>query len=318
MSKILIPDDLKGKALFKFLTENKSNLIAAKKASLKSTDTLICQPSILTVGKTAANKEAGNTADDLEEGVIKVKVVGNAAWWCDSQLDVLTDTCYDKSIKEKGILIPHIADHVHVSTNHVGDVKAVYTQKISLKDLGLAMNGSTTCFIMETNVREDYNEDTYKFYKNGKINQHSIGLIYVSIGMCINDKDYLPEFELWKKYYDKVINKDVIDQRGYFWIVPEIKIMENSCVLFGANELTPTIEVTDTGKTAATEGTEGQPSLENKSMVICPNCKTHFKAPDSGDINCPDCGQYVSPGSTSVMVPTFDVLSAIAQTKFLK
>lgn len=76
-----------------------------------------------------------------DEGTCLVKVVANSAWWCDSQMDVLTDGCYDKSIKEKGILIPHIADHCHKSTNHVGDVQAVYTQLIALRDLGLDMNG---------------------------------------------------------------------------------------------------------------------------------------------------------------------------------
>jgi hypothetical protein len=317
MSRILIPDNLKGKALFNFLIANKAGLIATKKASLKYTDALVCAPSIISAMKVSANKGL-EEQEDMEEGVIKVKVVGNSAWWCDSQLDVLTDTCYDKSIKERGTLIPHIADHIHTSTNHVGDVKAVYTQKLSLKELGLNLPGNTTCFIMETAVREDYNENTYKFYKNGKINQHSIGLQYVSIGMCINDKDYLPEYELWKKYYDKVINKDVVDERGYFWIVPEIKIMENSCVLFGANELTPTIEVSSTEDPAA-KSTGHQPPLHtDKSKAMCPNCATHFDAAETGSSNCPSCGQYVSPSSTSAEVPTFDLLTAISQTKFFK
>lgn len=317
MSRILIPENLKGKALFDFLIANKSQLIATKKAGLKYTDALVCAPSIISAMKVSSVKGLEG-ADDLEEGVVKVKVVGNSAWWCDSQMDVLTDTCYDKSIKEKGTLIPHIADHIHTSTNHVGDVTAVYTQKIALKDLGLTLPGTTTCFVMETDVREDYNEDTYKFYKNRKINQHSIGLQYVSIGMCINDKDYLPEFEMWKKYYDKVINKDVVDERGYFWIVPEIKIMENSCVLFGANELTPTLEVSDT-EDAAAKSTGSQPSTDiHKSKIMCPGCATFFDAAESGSSNCPSCGQYVSPSNTTAEVPTFDLSAAINQTKFIK
>jgi hypothetical protein len=315
MSKVLIPENLTGKELFDFLIKNKSKLIAQKKASIKYTDVYLGYPQIITTAKSKANKVAGKD-DDMDIGVIRVKVVGNTAWWCDSQMDVLTDTCYDKSIKEKGTLIPHIADHVHLSTNHVGDVKDVYTQKMSLRDLGLDMDGKTTAFIMETDVREDYNEDTYKFYKNGKINQHSIGLIYVSIGMCINDKDYLPEYEMWQKYYEKVINKDVVDEYGYFWIVPEIKIMENSCVLFGANELTPTLETSDTEDAAGKSATENQPSNQDKQMVICPKCQNTFKAPDNGPINCPDCGQFVSPESTTTVIETFDTLSAIANLNF--
>lgn len=324
MSRVIIPDGLTGKALFQFLTANKKQLIAQKKAGIKYTDSVVCQPSIISKTKFATTKskkddDGDGNDSELEIGTLHVKVVGNTAWWCDSQMDILTDTCYDKSISEKGTLIPHIADHVHTSTNHVGDVTAVYTQKLSLKDLGLTVPGTTTAFIMETDVREDYNEDTYKFYKNGKINQHSIGLCYVSIGLCINDKDDLPHYDLWKKYYDKVINKEVIDERGYFWIVPEIKIMENSCVLFGSNILTPTLEVTDTGNEPP-EGThKHQPSStdNNKQMAICPSCAATIQVPEQGPVSCPSCGQFVSPSNNAAEVPTFDVLAAIAQTKFI-
>lgn len=316
--KTLIPEGLKGKQLFDFLVKNKSQLIATKKASIKYSDSIVYQPSILVRAKKHTTKAGAADPDDIEEtGIVKVKVVCNTAWWCDSQYDVLTDTCYDKSIADKGILIPHIADHIHTSTSHVGDVKAVYTQKVSLKDLGLTMDGNTTCAIMETNVREDYNDLTYKFYKNGKINQHSIGLIYVSIGMCINDKDYLPEFEMWNKYYDKVINKDLIDEEGFFWVVPEIKWVENSCVLLGCNELTPTLEITDTGKLAAI-GTKDQPSLNNKSMAVCPNCGIMVSVPDNGPVNCSGCGQYVSQNSNVAEVSTFDLMKAINETIFIK
>ncbi len=319
MSRITIPENLEGKALYKFLVENKSKLIATKKASIKYSDSIVCQPSFikLSVIKTSANKSGIQLVEECEEGTLNVKVVGNAAWWCDSQMDVLTDTCYDKSIKERGTLIPHIADHIHLSTSHVGDVKAVYTQVIPLKDLGLDMKGSTTCACMETLIREDYNEFTYRFYKNGKINQHSIGLQYMSIGICINDKDYLPEYTLWEKYYDKVINKDLVDAKGYFWIVPEIKWLENSCVLMGANELTPTLEVQVNSTSQPDDSTgKNSPLHSNKRMVICPSCEKHFTAPDNGTINCPDCGQYVSPGSTTIEVDSFNVFSAIEQTKF--
>jgi hypothetical protein len=319
MKRITIPENLTGKSLFDFLVANKSQLIATKKAGLKYTDSIVHQPSIITPLKSVSTIKGVNGLEDVEapeNGVLNVVVVGNTAWWCDSQMDVLTDGCYDKSIKEKGALIPHIADHIHSSVNHVGDVKSVYTKKLTLRELGLDQDGTTTAFVMESAVKEEYNEKAYMFYKNGKINQHSIGLQYVSIGLCINDKECVAEYELWNKYYDKVINKEVINQRGYFWIVPEIKIMENSCVLFGANELTPTLEVTDTGKAAAQSGTDDQPSSNDKSMVLCPNCKTSIKVSEDGSTNCPDCGQYVSPESTTIEVDAFDVLSAIAETKF--
>jgi hypothetical protein len=50
-----------------------------------------------------------------------------------------------------------------------------------------------------------------------------------------DDKQYK---ENWDKYYPQVINKDLVDKYGYFFAVVEAKILENSCVLFGANENT--------------------------------------------------------------------------------
>lgn len=264
---IHIPDNLSGKALYDFLIEHKSKLIAQKKAGLKYAESVSSAIQFITSKETQITK-APTEVIELEEGVVNVKVVCNAAWWCDSQMDVLTEGCYTKSVNEKGINIPHIHDHEHESTAHVGDVQAVYTQKIKLTDLGLSIDGNTTCLIMESKIREDYNSDVYKFYKNKKINQHSIGLIYVTLGMAINDSDYLAEFDLWNKYYDKVINKEKIDEKGYFWIVTEIKIMENSCVLFGSNELTPTLEINENNKSLEPENDSTHIKPIEKSLNI--------------------------------------------------
>jgi hypothetical protein len=267
--KTVVPDNLKGKELFKFLAANKGSLIATKKAAVKNSDPVHFDAAIITPAKSGTTKAASDMPDPLSQGTIDVKVVANTAWWCDSAMDVLTDKCYDKSVKEVGALIPHIADHIHKSTSHVGDVKSVYTQSVSLKDLGYNKAGSTTALVFETTIREDYNPDTYKFYRNGKIKQHSIGLLYLSIGLCINDKDYLPEFELWNKYYDRVINKELIDERGYFWIVPEIKVLENSCVLFGCNELTPTLDAkTDTFEEPSSIDTPEEPSPKSSIITV--------------------------------------------------
>ena len=75
------------------------------------------------------------------------------------------------------------------------------------------------------------------------MNQHSIGLQYVKIELAINDKDEKEEFKAWEKYFPLAINKSKAESQGYFWAVKEYKLLENSAVLFGSNELTPTLEV---------------------------------------------------------------------------
>jgi hypothetical protein len=247
--RITLPAHLKGKALCQYLVDNKASLIAQKMMLPIKSEPVCCDASFITPVKAGAVKADGTLVAGLDPDVIGVKVVANAAWWCDGHMDVLTDKSYNKSIKEKGIGIPHINDHNWESTAHVGDVKGVYTQDVPLKDLGIKKNpGTTTCLIFETMIRKDYNEEVFKFYRNGKINQHSIGMQYLSIELAINDPDYEKEIDFWNKYIDKVINRDYVEEKGYFWLVPEIKIFENSCVLFGANELTPTLEILKSGE----------------------------------------------------------------------
>jgi hypothetical protein len=257
--RIVLPAHLNGKALHQYLVENKSDLIARKMMLPIKSEPVCCDPSFITPVKAGAAKADGTLATEIDPDVIGVKVVANTAWWCDSHMDVLTDKSYNKSIKERGILIPHINDHDWECTAHVGDVKAVYTQEMSLKELGLKkISGTTTCLIFETMIRKDYNEKVHRFYKNGKINQHSIGLQYLSIELAINNPDYEKEIDFWNKYIDKVINREYVEEKGYFWLISEIKIFENSCVLFGANELTPTLEVQKSGEGPAKSTTQQQ------------------------------------------------------------
>ena len=232
-------DKLTKEEILERVKRDKKALLAEKVEKVKFTDSLACNVTI-PKGKKKADPPNGISKDSLD-----VVVVCNSSWFMDSQGDVLTDTSYDNSIAKKGNSIPHIADHKQVSVGHVGDVQKVYTKDIPLKELGYPSKGSTTSLIMETTIRKDYNEDVFKFYNNGKINQHSIGLKYVDIQLAINStaEEDKTEYAVWQEGYPNIINKDLADKRGYFWLVKEIDIIENSCVLFGANGLTPTLEV---------------------------------------------------------------------------
>ncbi len=84
----------------------------------------------------------------------------------------------------------------------------------------------------------------FEQYSKGYVTQHSVGMRYVKIVMCVNsDKEYYgAEKEAWDKYYPLIANKDVADKYGYFWAVKEAKIIEGSAVLCGSNPVTPTLE----------------------------------------------------------------------------
>lgn len=243
-------DNLKGEELFKHLRANKTALVAEKKSAVKYTDAIVAN--VVTGSrefKTSATKDASTSSDSAEvvdePGKLNVTVVCNTAWFCDSHMDVLTDKAYDESIQLRGTSIPHIADHQQSSIAHVGDVTKVYTKELQLSQLGLAQKGTTIALLMDTTVREDYNADVYKFYKNGKINQHSVGMRYGELKLAINSshEDDAIEKAVWDEFYPNILNKELVDARGYFWAVPKADIMENSCVLFGSNSLTPTLSI---------------------------------------------------------------------------
>jgi hypothetical protein len=285
-------NDLSREERFIYLKQNKAQLLNEKKSQTKFTDSfshpaITSNKEVKTKGTKATSSTETSDVPEVEIVVtpdtLDVKVVCNTALFCDSQMDVLTKNSYTNSVNTKGILIPHIVDHKQCATAHVGDVTAVYTKEMALKELGLDKPGTTTALIMETTIRKDYNPDVYKFYNNGKINQHSIGLRYNDIKMAIHsyEKGYEEELAIWKEYYPQLINPEVADEKGYFWLVDDINIIENSCVLFGANALTPTLSVKNDLLTT--------PTIQIEELNILPQ-KTETKT----DINSGQQGEKMN------------------------
>lgn len=256
--KIEIDENLKGKELFAFLMANKGELIAQKKALPKFADPISYSPVYYNVkGDDATKTTIGDIAQDAT--TIRVKVVANTSMWCDSQMDVLLKDSAKKSISE-GLGRKHLHDHIYQLNAQVGDVVGVYYQDISLSELGVKGGiGSAQALIYETDIQASYNRLVFNLYKSGKVDQHSIGLQYMRIDLAINDKDSEKEYDFWNKHINDVINKEVVIDKGYFWLVQEYKLLENSAVLFGANRLTPTLEVKDTN-IEPPKGTEHSPS----------------------------------------------------------
>jgi hypothetical protein len=237
------------KELFAQLKANEKQLIQEKSMKVKFADSCVVSPQIIqrVVAKENTTKALGDSSEEpaIEPDTILVKVVANTANWMDSNNDVLTADAYKESIFKRGTSIPHILDHKHSVTSFVGDVQKVYTEQLNLKDLGLSQEGSTTTLIFETLIKKDYNPEVFKFYSNGKINQHSIGLTYQEIRLALDSSapEDVAYKEIWDKYYPNIINKEQADKNGMFWAVTKVDVLENSAVLLGANELTPTLEL---------------------------------------------------------------------------
>lgn len=260
MKKIIIPEELRGKELARFLVANKSQLIAQKKSMIKWADPVSSDTGLFFDNKGTYCKAEGPETVPPDASSLRVKVVANTAMWCDSHMDVLLPDNAKKSLKERKGLIPHLHDHKHEIGAEVGDVADIYYEDIPIKTLGVNKPGTAQALIFETDIRKEYNEMIFKKYKQGKIKQHSIGLLYVKLELAINDEESEKEYDFWNKYIDQIINRELVEEKGYYWVVPEIKLLENSAVLFGSNMLTPTLEAKADTDDEPPYSTQSQPS----------------------------------------------------------
>ena len=320
--KNLIPEFKNQDDLFSFLRKNKSKLIAQKRSRPTTSDNLEFGYLKSFPIKIARAKAAVKDTEDVE-GQIQVDIIANMSGWCDSQMDVMIKDGWNKSISDLGAsgqkLIYHLKNHGDTIDDIIGKDPSIYTKDIDLSMFNFNSDiKKAQALMMSSMVCEDYDEKIYNLYEDGQIKQHSIGLQYVNIALCLNSKNEedADQKKNWDKYYPQVINKDYVNETNYFWAVIECKIFEVSAVLFGSNILTP---VLDSQPSEDTEDTQPQKSTANKSMVMCPNCEAPFKMDDDneGSVNCPNCGQFVSPNSTEIEIDTFDLLKAIRETTFI-
>lgn len=273
--RVVIPEFKSDLALFAYLKQNKKDIIKQKcLAPIKSDDfdygcLSIKANSLEKIGKSVSKAKGEDPTLGPDE--VSVDVITNMAGWCDSYMDVLIPDCWDETIKVKGPsgqqLIYHLKNHSYTTDAIIGrDVKmsskwidlSQFNINSSIKQ-GQALIGSSI-------VKERYDKKCFELYLDDEIKQHSIGLRYLRIYLCVDstDEDYKEEKSNWDKFYPYVINKEKVDNRHFFFAVTEIKLLEYSAVLFGANELTT---VQGISKDEPLESTQKEPSLDTPEPI---------------------------------------------------
>jgi len=262
--RIVIPEFGTKKELFAHLVANKTELIDNKKSMPIYSDCVSFNSMALPSKGDGTQKANTPVTEDVD--VLRVKVIANTANWIDSHMDMLLPDSAKKSIGERKNIIPHLHDHIHQIGAKVGEVVDILLADYSFSELGIKGIGSAQGITFITDVMKSYNEQVFNQYKAGKVNQHSIGLQYMKLSLAINDSDYKEEYAEWQAYYSQAINKEVADNDGFFWVIKEIKLIENSAVLFGANEITPTIDnnVKNIEPPKGTQHNESEQSTQDK------------------------------------------------------
>lgn len=222
---------------------DKEGAISEKMEVVKFSDPIFNKPfQLITTLKTTKTEEGAlKTESENQEGIINVKVVANSTNVLDSHMDVHVKGNYDEAIQNKeGYL--HIDSHERKTSARIGIVKNVTTEEIKFRELGIDKEGTTECLVYESEVMKDLNPNIYFQYKSGFITEHSIGMLYKELLLATNEQGS-EEYKVWKQYIDQIANPEKALEKGFFWVVKNIELIECSAVLKGSNHATPTLHV---------------------------------------------------------------------------
>ena len=237
MRPSVIPDNLTGKELFDFCVKNEDLIIHAKKTAVKWSDNLHYS--------TITNIPAANKAEGVNINKnLTVKLAISPSNYMDSHMDVHIPGLWNKSIadnKSKGFYL--LKNHGRDFTDVIAAGMKAVTENIEFRKLGFNAIGAAEVMCFTGEITPDRNAFMYDQYAKGYVNNHSVGMQYVKMITCINDEDYPVQMENWNKYRPMVINGNVADEAGIFWAITDAKIIEGSAVLFGSNDITPTLSI---------------------------------------------------------------------------
>lgn len=264
--KIVIPENLEGKAMFDFLVTNKALHYAAKKSELKRADPVWMSGSCIDERGQIVKAAAG--ASDSPD-ILEVTSIINTTFWFDSHKDVHIDGLWKKSLAENK-LIYLLQEHSMTFKGIISDEVKASAKKIPWKSLGVDVSGETEALVFVSQVHKDRNTFMYDQYRQGYVKNHSVGMQYDKIELAINDEDYKDEFAVWGKYIDRIANKEEVERSGYFWAVRDAKAIEGSAVPIGSNIITPTQSVKTEPSTQEEPpvGTQKEPQEVVKSFDI--------------------------------------------------
>lgn len=238
--KVKIPKFETQKELFSWLRENKEDLIYQKKSEIKRADDDFGFETT-TLHDQFAQK---SVVSDSDSNSVKIRAIISTTNVRDSHKDVHINGWAKKSIKEN-TRIKHIQEHQMSFDKIISDKDdlKVSTKKYTWKQLGYDAEGETEALVFDSTVKEERNPVMYKEYKNGNVDNHSVGMIYVQIKLAMNSTDEGDEHlkAEYDNHIDKILNKAEVEKDGYFWAVYEAKVIEGSAVPMGSNPMTPTL-----------------------------------------------------------------------------
>lgn len=260
--------------------KNKDLIITSKKNVTKHGD--FCFAKIELDEKVS---KVGVDVSDADSTVLNARLVINTTNVIDSHMDCHINGIWKKSLQEnKNLLLlqEHQMDFEKVIADSANDNLIATAELMDWRKLGFKFQGATEALIFNAQIKKDVNEFMFNLYRKGRVLNHSVGMRYIKMFLCINSNEatYSSEKSNWDKYYPNVVNQDIADQKGYFWAVTEAMVIEGSAVVKGSNEYTPAMEI-EIEKNEAVENTSNieadkVTSKENKGKDPQNNLSIYF------------------------------------------
>jgi hypothetical protein len=214
--------------------------------------------------------------EDITGDVIEVKALINSTNLIDSHLDLHTFKAWNKSVsdnKSTYVLQEHQNKFTHVMSRKGANTNEV----MNFKDFGLN-DMDFTANISTFQLKREDNPFMFDQYAQGKVTNHSVGMLYVmgKIELAYYDEDSEKNMQYFERMKAQAVNPDVADEYGFFWVVSEAVKREGSAVVFGSNPITPTLEVknyepqkhSESNKNEPPQGTQNQEKKHNLFIKI--------------------------------------------------
>lgn len=249
--------------MFAELKANKDKIVGLKKAAYKFSD-----PASFIIKQKDAEK-IGVEAEAIGIGSFIYPVI-NTTNYLDSCGDVHLDGIWDVSVKDNKGKLYYIINHeleIGKVIAYPQDVEASVVQ-MDWSELGLSFIGKTQALIFKVKLTEASNKDAFGAIVNKAALQNSVRMQYIDMILCIDDsgEDFKQEYENFYKYLAVIANKQDAMDAGYFWAIPQAKIVkEGSACLYGANDATP-ILYADPANTSQQSKKDG-PSDDSQEVV---------------------------------------------------
>lgn len=254
------------KELFGFLYANKEVEIAQRKAKVQFGRD--CLNVLKAAGKYGKAQKDVVFSNDEAAGILQRTLLVNTYLWRDSHYDVHLPGVFTRSIQQKGTKILPIDQHKFDLDYIIGETVALSEQPFTWSDLGVNKDGDTIGVVAQANIVKAKSPKRYDDYLNDRINQHSVGMMYLQCALAIDDQDFPLEYEFYKEWIDKIGNQQEVEEDGFFYGVIEAKLLEYSCVIAGSNELTPVLYpskgITENGGDPSNDILNAAQALANK------------------------------------------------------